>query len=528
MEENALRMLLEIAERHINAEKFSKGEIEARIEQMRGEKGPRQGVVETGGGVAVLPLYGPIFPRANMMTEYSGATSMSTWRQQFRQLMANENVGSIILDVDSPGGYSAHVPEMAKEIRDAREVKNIYAVANTSMYSAAFFLGSQATKLFATESGGVSNLGVYTVHEDRSAEQASKGIKTTFIYAGKYKTEGNPYAPLSEEARGYAQKQVDAVYRSFVENVAAGRGVSTETVEANYGQGRCMSPDDALQAGVIDGIASLDDVIGNVLDGDLSSSTAVSFANSWIRPVKAEVAEEEHSEPGDGNPPEPRPQPDRKQGYPHRYDTLPTEEDEMNADELRKLLSAAGIDTAQMKDEELTEDFAVSKLSELKDEVAPLREAAAEFETRKSLKDDYPEEYERMQRLEARTRKADAKEFAAQFERFSEDSSHGYSANVLTMIEEAHVKMGERQFTTADLSALLSTIGTAGIVEFGERGSSTPAAEAAATGDPKQDFFAEVKRIQEEDQVSQPEAVKRAAVLNPELFKAYRSATPQR
>src|SRR4051794_12617225 len=29
-------------------------------------------------GVAVMPITGPIFPRANMMTELSGATSVST------------------------------------------------------------------------------------------------------------------------------------------------------------------------------------------------------------------------------------------------------------------------------------------------------------------------------------------------------------------------------------------------------------------------------------------------------------------
>jgi ClpP class serine protease len=55
-------------------------------------------------GVAILPITGPIFPRANMMTEMSGATSISMLQNDYRAALDNADVGAIMLLVDSPGG----------------------------------------------------------------------------------------------------------------------------------------------------------------------------------------------------------------------------------------------------------------------------------------------------------------------------------------------------------------------------------------------------------------------------------------
>src|SRR4051794_27667448 len=48
-------------------------------------------------GVGVLPILGPIFPRANMLTEMSGAVSIAMFNGDHRLMMASKDIGSVML-----------------------------------------------------------------------------------------------------------------------------------------------------------------------------------------------------------------------------------------------------------------------------------------------------------------------------------------------------------------------------------------------------------------------------------------------
>jgi len=51
-----------------------------------------------------------------------------------------------------------------------------------------------------TPSGEVGSVGVYTMHVDYSEAYKMAGLEATLISAGRYKTEGNPFEPLGDEA----------------------------------------------------------------------------------------------------------------------------------------------------------------------------------------------------------------------------------------------------------------------------------------------------------------------------------------
>ena len=63
-------------------------------------------VSNSGGGIAVLPLYGIVTQRGNMVDDVSGPGTAST--QQFsnmlRAALQDETVSQILIDIDSPGG----------------------------------------------------------------------------------------------------------------------------------------------------------------------------------------------------------------------------------------------------------------------------------------------------------------------------------------------------------------------------------------------------------------------------------------
>ena len=95
--------------------------------------------------------------------------------------------------------------------------------------------------------------------EDEALETA--GVKTTLISAGKFKVEGNPYSPLDADAQSFMQSRVDDYYAAFTKAVARGRGVSINQVRDSMGQGRVIGAESALAQNMVDGVATLDDVL---------------------------------------------------------------------------------------------------------------------------------------------------------------------------------------------------------------------------------------------------------------------------
>jgi signal peptide peptidase SppA len=219
-----------------------------------------------GSGIAVLPLYGVVTQRGNMVDDISGPGSTST--QQFtsalRQVLADDTVGQILIDIDSPGGSVYGVAELATEIIKARAQKPVVAVANSLAASAAYWIGCSASEFYVTPGGEVGSIGVWQAHFDYSKALEEEGVKTTLVSAGKFKVEGNPYVPLDPEAQAFMQSRVDDYYNAFIQAVAVGRGVSVDDVRNGMGEGRVLGADAALAQRMVDGIASFDDVLARM------------------------------------------------------------------------------------------------------------------------------------------------------------------------------------------------------------------------------------------------------------------------
>jgi signal peptide peptidase SppA len=228
------------------------------------------------GSVAVLPLYGIINQRVSGDVSGPSGTSVQQFTQQLRQALADPNVKAIVIDVDSPGGSVSGVDELATEIFNGRKKKKITAVSNCLCASAAYWLASQASEVVASPSSLTGSVGVYQLHEDDSTALENLGVKFTFISAGKYKTEGNSYQPLDDEARAGMQGMVDDFYSLFTKAVGRGRGVAVKSVVNGFGQGRVLTAQDAVKQGLADRVATLDEVLGKfgVKQGVGASATA--------------------------------------------------------------------------------------------------------------------------------------------------------------------------------------------------------------------------------------------------------------
>lgn len=269
---------------------FSIDEIRARVGEAAAVNGPR-GRDGSAGAVAVgiVPIYGVIAPRSSLMAS-SGGTSAEAVAESFRAHLRDDDVAGIVLDVDSPGGVVSGIDELATEIREARGIKPIVAIAHHEMNSAAYYIGSSADEIVATPSAQVGSIGVFTAHDDLTAAREELGIKRTVVSAGKYKAEGALNTELDEDAVAYIQGQVDELYGMFVSAVAKGRGISAGDVRSGYGEGRVVLAKQALELGMVDRVDTFEATLKRVARGQVKSREARASITSGVALVEPDPA----------------------------------------------------------------------------------------------------------------------------------------------------------------------------------------------------------------------------------------------
>jgi signal peptide peptidase SppA len=230
------------------------------------------------GGTAIIPMYGTIHQHAGLMAQSSGGTATDTVAVQLRAALADPTVGAIVFDVDSPGGAISGVEELAAEIFASRGRKPMIAVANSLMASAAYWIGSQADEVWVTPGGEAGSIGVYAAHEDISQALAAQGVTVSLVSAGKYKTEGSQFEPLSDEARATIQGRVDDAYQLFVAAVARGRNRAESSVRSGFGEGRVLTAQRAVEAHLADRVGTLAQAVDRA--GKLAARRARSQAEA--------------------------------------------------------------------------------------------------------------------------------------------------------------------------------------------------------------------------------------------------------
>lgn len=249
--------------RRWSANEPASDEVMATVAQDKSARDSRkQSANQAGGGnIAVLPFYGVVTQRPVENVSGPGALSTQQFTQSLRAALADDSVGQILIDIDSPGGSVYGVGELAEEIYQARSVKPIVAFANSLAASAAYWVGAAASEFYVTPGGEVGSIGVWMAHEDWSEAIAEEGVKPTLISAGKYKVEGNMYQALDADALAFLQSRVDDYYATFTKGVARGRNVSINQVRDGMGQGRVLGASAALAENMVDGVATFDEVI---------------------------------------------------------------------------------------------------------------------------------------------------------------------------------------------------------------------------------------------------------------------------
>jgi len=264
-----LREITEIYSARLMGDPLDIEAIEAKLGREMGNEPQGYDII---GGVGIVPIHGVMAKRMNLFMEISGGASMQMIGRDFRAAMNDDRVHGIILDIDSPGGTVDGTEDLGSLVASARGTKPIVTYGNGSMFSAAYWVGSAADRIFLSgATAGAGSIGVVTQHIDYSQYEKNRGIKVTEITAGKYKRIASAHEPLTPEGRATIQGQLDHLYRVFVDTVARNRRTTSDDVLDRMADGRIFIGQQAKDAGLVDGFSNLEDLVGR-LDGERAAT----------------------------------------------------------------------------------------------------------------------------------------------------------------------------------------------------------------------------------------------------------------
>jgi len=239
-------------------------------------------------GVAVIYIAGVLANEPSLFDAIVyGATAYGQILDQVEQAVRDPEVRGILLRVNSPGGDSDGAFETAATLVQLGRQKPLWAVADNSMFGAAYLLASSAARIYVPEyTGGAGSIGVYAQHLDWSEYNRKLGVKVTYIAEGEGKTDGNPDEPLSESARATLESEVARLYGLFVAAVTARRHLTEDAVRElgaalKYGPG-------AVTTGLADRTGTFRDLIAAT-----RKSGAVASVNMSTKPGGKQTMTEE-------------------------------------------------------------------------------------------------------------------------------------------------------------------------------------------------------------------------------------------
>ena len=236
---------------------------------------------------AIIPVKGVISKNVSELDALCGACDIENVEEMLEEAEQDASVKTVILVIDSPGGTSVGVPELANRIKNFS--KEVIAFTDSEACSAAYWLGSQASKgFYSTPSASVGSIGCYIAYPDCSKAYEMEGVKMEIIKSGVYKGAGIPGTSLDDGQREMLQTEVNEIHDQFKMAVKSVR----EFVDDASMQGQIFSGTKAAEAGLVTGLVNGWDELMESLNAEVAAQMEADEKND----KRAEQAESEENE----------------------------------------------------------------------------------------------------------------------------------------------------------------------------------------------------------------------------------------
>jgi protease IV len=204
--------------------------------------------------VGVIHIDGAITP--------TGAASAKRILPAIEKAFTYPNVKAVVLSIDSPGGAAVEAERIYRAIENLKRKhdKPVVAIINNVGASAAYMIAMHTDRVYCAKYSLVGSIGTMIDGWDLHKAMERLDVAQRVYASGRLKSMLSPFLPMSKEADDKARQLVDQGGAMFVADLKATRGRLLKS-SIEYGSGEIWAGEEAKAIGLVDEIATLDEVI---------------------------------------------------------------------------------------------------------------------------------------------------------------------------------------------------------------------------------------------------------------------------
>ena len=211
---------------------------------------------------ALVDLNGVIEARGDASADQINTALQAAFKDKYTQ--------GVVLRINSPGGSPVQAGAIYDEIRRLRGLYPsipLYAVIDDICASGGYYIASAADRIYVDKASIVGSIGAIMNGWGFTGAMQKVGVERRVIAAGENKDFLDPFLPLKEKQKAYAQNLIDEVHQQFIDAVRKGRGKRLKETPELF-SGLVWTGSKSIELGLADGQGSLDSVARDVIKAE--------------------------------------------------------------------------------------------------------------------------------------------------------------------------------------------------------------------------------------------------------------------
>ncbi|MGZ5258710.1 MAG: S49 family peptidase [Burkholderiales bacterium] len=216
----------------------------------------------SGKHTAMVELRGVISP--------DSAASADNIVSGLQEAFKDKRTQGVILRINSPGGSPVQAGHINDEIRRLREkYPNIpmYAVVEDICASGGYYVAVAADHIYVDKGSIIGSIGVLMDGFGFTGLMDKLGVERRLLAAGKNKGFLDPFSPIREDQKQYAEAMLNEIHQQFITVVRQGRGKRLKETPELF-SGLLWVGTRSVELGLADGLGSVDYVARELIKAE--------------------------------------------------------------------------------------------------------------------------------------------------------------------------------------------------------------------------------------------------------------------
>ena len=200
----------------------------------------------------------------------SGRASADKMISGLQEAFKDSKTQGVILRINSPGGSPVQAGYINDEIGRLRKLYPkipLYAVVEDICASGGYYVAVAADKIFVDKASLIGSVGVLMDGFGFTGTMEKLGVERRLLAAGANKGFLDPFSPLSESQKAYAQQMLGEIHQQFIKVVRNGRGSRLKETPDMF-SGLVWTGEKSLELGLADNYGSMEYVAREVIKAE--------------------------------------------------------------------------------------------------------------------------------------------------------------------------------------------------------------------------------------------------------------------